>query len=342
MVNEIIAYLKKYVILPSEESYLIMALYVIHTWAIDVARSTPYVYIHSPTKGSGKTRCLEVMQTLMRNPIQALDITPAAMFRMIEEVQPTLMVDEVDTIWNGAKNDDLRKVLNGGYRRGNVVWRMHKGQPTPFNTFCPKLLAGIFNMQLPDTVRDRSIPIVMRKRQAGETVEPFYPEEAQEEADKLIAQIETWLGSGKEDLERRLPPMEDIGDRQWEIAEPLVLIAESLGIGDKCREAIRFLFKTVEGHRSKDVSILQQILEAFGDDTKVFTEELLAVLEGNWTADKLAKELAVVGIQSTTVRKGNRVLKGYKREQFAAALGELDSITITTEDENVASQGVTS
>lgn len=334
MVDAIIAYIKKYVILPSEESYLVMALFAMHTWAIGSARSTPYVYIHSPTKGSGKTRCLEVMQTIMRNPIQALDITPSAMFRMIEEQQPTLMIDEVDTIWHGARNDDLRKVLNGGYRRGNVVWRMHKGQPTPFNTFCPKLLAGIFNMQLPDTVRDRSIPIVMRKRKDGEVVEPFYPEEAQEEANKLIVQIESWYGKNKDKLMLRLPPMEDIGDRQWEIAEPLVLIAETLGIGNRARDAIRFLFKTVEGHKSKDVNILQQIMEAFGDDDKIFTEELLTSLEGNWTADKLAKELAVVGITPTTVRKGNRVLKGYKREQFAASLGELDSITITTRDDS--------
>jgi len=332
MVEDIIKYLKKYVILPSEESYLIMALYVMHTWAIGAARSTPYIYIHSPTKGSGKTRCLEVMQTIMRNPVQALDITPSALFRMIEEQQPTLMIDEVDTIWHGARNDDLRKVLNGGYRRGNVVWRMHKGQPTPFNTFGPKLLAGIFNLQLPDTVRDRSIPIVMRKRKEGEEVQAFYPEEAQEEANKLIAQIESWYGKNKDKLMKRLPPMEDIGDRQWEIAEPLVLIAESIGLGDRARDAIRFLFKTVEGHRSKDVNILQQIMEAFGEDDKIFTEELLPQLEGNWTADKLAKELSIVGIHSTTVRKGNRVLKGYKREQFAATLGELDSIVITTED----------
>jgi Protein of unknown function (DUF3631) len=333
MVDEIITYLKKYVILPSDESYLVLALYTIHTWTIGVSRSTPYIYINSPTKGCGKTRCLEVMKTLMRNPIQALDITPAAMYRMIEDQQPTLMVDEVDTIWNGAKNDDLRKVLNGGYRRGNVVWRMHKSQPTPFDTFCPKLLAGIFNMQLPDTVRDRSIPITMRAAKDDETVGAFYPEEAQEEANKLITQIEAWMKTNSEALMKRVPPMDDIGDRQWEIAEPLVLIGDALGIGDRARNAIRFLFEAVKGYKSKDVGIIQQIVEAFGDDDKIFTEELLTELGGKWTAEKLARELSNVGISSTTVRKGNRVLKGYKREQFAAVLGELDSISITLEGE---------
>ena len=40
---------------------------------------------------------------------------PAAVFRVIEETQPTLLIDEADTFLQG--NDELRGILNSGYTR---------------------------------------------------------------------------------------------------------------------------------------------------------------------------------------------------------------------------------
>ena len=47
-----------------------------------------------------------------------------------------------------------------------------------FATFCPKAIAGIG--KLPDTIADRAIPITMKRRAPGETVERFRHKAAKE------------------------------------------------------------------------------------------------------------------------------------------------------------------
>ena len=72
---------------------------------------------------SGKTRLLEVLHELVREPISTMNISDAALFRVIEAKAPTLLFDEVDSIFNPKARerglrDDLRALLNAGYRRG--------------------------------------------------------------------------------------------------------------------------------------------------------------------------------------------------------------------------------
>ena len=48
--------LRRYVILPSAAAYDAIALYTLHTWAIEAAYATPYLLIVSPEKQAGKSR----------------------------------------------------------------------------------------------------------------------------------------------------------------------------------------------------------------------------------------------------------------------------------------------
>ena len=89
------------------------------------------------------------------------------MFRKIELDRPTLLLDEVDTIF-GPKApptyEGLRALLNAGRRRGTTVPRC-VGEGTrmtvrDFPVYCPKVFAGI-GKALPDTVLDRSIVLHM-------------------------------------------------------------------------------------------------------------------------------------------------------------------------------------
>ena len=90
--------------------------------------------------------------------------------------QPTLLVDEVDAIFgNKSPREELRGILNAGYRRGAVAHRMGGSNNTElqdFSVFCPKAFAGIGDC-LPDTIADRSIPIRLKRRTRDETVERF-------------------------------------------------------------------------------------------------------------------------------------------------------------------------
>lgn len=58
---------------------------------------------------------LGALSELVSRPIVAANISSPAFFRVIEEIQPTLLIDEADTFLCG--NDELRGILNSGYTR---------------------------------------------------------------------------------------------------------------------------------------------------------------------------------------------------------------------------------
>jgi hypothetical protein len=111
---------------PSEHCVPMLALWYAHTHAADHFYVTPRLILSSVEPGSGKTRVLEVAQFLARAPEMTFPATTAALFRMVSEGPITILFDEVDTIFggkNGGNNEDLRGLLNAGYKRGATVAR---------------------------------------------------------------------------------------------------------------------------------------------------------------------------------------------------------------------------
>src|SRR6185436_16373953 len=92
-----------------------LALWVLHTYAFQLRRVTTYIGIVSPEKRCGKTTLLTLLAGLANRTIVAANISPPALFRVIEEAEPTLLIDEADTFLHG--NDEMRGMLNAGYSR---------------------------------------------------------------------------------------------------------------------------------------------------------------------------------------------------------------------------------
>ncbi|MGZ5567457.1 MAG: hypothetical protein ACXWKG_10610, partial [Limisphaerales bacterium] len=61
---------------------------------------------------------LAVLSELVCRPVVAANISSPAFFRVIEELRPTLLIDEADTFLQG--NDELRGILNSGYARSTA------------------------------------------------------------------------------------------------------------------------------------------------------------------------------------------------------------------------------
>src|SRR5262249_14214532 len=150
--------------------------------ALDAFDTTPYLNIHSPEKRSGKSRLQEVLHELVPRPEYTSRLTEAAMFRLIgsDDGPPTMLIDEIDTVFSGKpdeRSEGVRASLDAGWRRGLTVSRCvgPNNDVHRFPTFCAKSLSGIARRKaaLPDTVADRSIPIVLARRKPGEPVEKF-------------------------------------------------------------------------------------------------------------------------------------------------------------------------
>lgn len=318
-------FMRRFIVFTSEAQADVLALWILHTWAFDAAKTTPYIYVTSAEKQSGKTRVIEVLNTLARNPQPAANLTGASMFRIIEAMQPTLFVDEVDTIWSGgASNELLRGVLNSGYKWNGTVLRADLSEESgvrSFATFCPKLLAGIDNGAMPDTVMDRSIKIVLKRRKLTQPVEDFFEDELTEDIEALRGNIEDWLNANADKLAAIKPKrLDGISDRAFEICRPLLAIAErNAGWNKRARTALSELLKGDEKPLSIGAQILQsakELMEESGED-RILSAKLADA--NGVTMKRMSGILRPYGVTPTTIRTGTTVGKGYYRKDFEDA-----------------------
>jgi hypothetical protein len=340
LLDALAVFVRRYVVLRAEQGDAV-ALWIVHSHASDAAEATPYLSIRSAEKRSGKSLLLEVLGLLAARPLTTANISDAALFRAITAQHPTLLFDEVDAIFGPKARDreDLRGLLNAGYRRGGLVHRMGGAQKTTleaFEVFCPKALAGIG--RLPDTVADRSIALVLKRKSPRESVERFRRREVEQLAEPLDARVQAWADANLDALRRARPDIPDaLNDRAADVWEPLLAIADHAG-GGWPERARRAALSLSAGDEREDYSLGVRLLadcrQVFDerDCDRLATAELLDSLvaddEAPWaewrggtiTARALARLLRPYGISSRSVRLGSgETPKGYLREQFEEA-----------------------
>lgn len=330
IIDRIHALVTRYVAFAEPEQADVIALFVLHTYAFDYARTTPYLYVTSAEKQSGKTRTLEVLEQICRTATRADNLTSAVMFRLIESRRPTLMVDEVDTIFSGAKNEELRGVLNSGYKSGGFIFRAignpndEDGGIIQFNTFCPKILAGIDNGLVPDTVLDRAIRIQLKRKAPGQTVEEFYAEDVELEVEELTAAIEAWIGAQSDklaDRTRRPARIDGIGDRANEISRPLLALAELCpGWNKRARNALKALLGEDELKLSPQARALLVIRDWFdaNPDAKWIRSAIAMEITGQ-NGKRLGGWLNAYGVKVAGGTQDGERFKGYRRVDFQDA-----------------------
>src|SRR5829696_8089876 len=120
LLREIEKFLRRFVRFGDDAQAIAVTLWIAHTYVIDAADCTPYLSIRSAERRSGKTLLLEVLELLAKNAVTTASMTAPVLFRMIKDVTPTVLFDEVDTVFRQTKGGDdtnelLRGVLNAGY-----------------------------------------------------------------------------------------------------------------------------------------------------------------------------------------------------------------------------------
>jgi hypothetical protein len=155
LLDALVSFSRRYVVMSGAQA-IAVAVWTLHTHALDACEQSPYLAITSAEKRSGKTRLLDTLELLVARPWRVVMPSEAVVFRKIDAHKPTLLLDEVDAIFNpkaGANVEGLRALLNAGNRPGTQVPRC-VGQSqtlTDFSVFCAKAIAGI--KDLPETGR---------------------------------------------------------------------------------------------------------------------------------------------------------------------------------------------
>jgi hypothetical protein len=305
---------------------------------MDAWESTPRIAFLSPEPGSGKTRALEISEMLVPNPVEAVNVTPAYLFRKVgdEKGPPTILYDEIDTVFGpkARENEEIRGLLNAGHRRGAVAGRaVVKGRTVTTEeipAYCAVALAGIG--ELPDTILSRSIVVRMRRRRPGEEITPYRRRMHGPEGDKLKIRLQEWCEDIANQVDGVWPDLpEGIEDRDADLWEPLLAIADAAGGAwpDRARVSAVTLVTEAQGSTpSLGIRLLSDLRSVFGDADQMFTSEILQTLnrleEAPWgdlygkelNARGLAQRLHKYDVTSKTVRAGEETAKGYTREDL--------------------------
>lgn len=336
LLDELLATIKRFIVC-NEETAIAAVLWAVFTWFIDHVQVAPLLVITAPEPRCGKTQALDFIGRLACRPLVASNISPAAVFRVIEAHKPTLMIDEADSFLK--ENEELRGVINSGHTRQSayvvrVVGDDH--EPQSFSTWGAKALSGIGHLQ--GTLMDRAVILELRRKLKSEHVQRLRHADP-----KLFSRLASMLARLAEDagqsIQRSRPVLPDeMNDRAQDNWEPLLAIADYAG-GEwpkRARNAALRLAGVEKDSMSISTQLLADIRELFDpgldedkqpkkrSDDHVGSANLLKRLASDdlkpWatfdhgrtmTPRQLSRQLKGYGLKPKDIKQNGATIKGY-------------------------------
>jgi Protein of unknown function (DUF3631)/Domain of unknown function (DUF3854) len=324
----------------SDAASTAVALWVAFTHVHDSAPVSPLLAALSPTHRCGKSTLLAVIRRLVPRPLPSSNITEAALFRVIEKIRPTLLIDEADSFLEAREG--LRGILNSGHTPDlayvlRTVGDGAESDVRSFSTWAPKVVAMIGNP--PVTLLDRSIVVRLERKRPSEAVEPLEADDDRYEdlRRKLARFAEDFPVAAAGRPEVPVPRLNDRAQDNW---RPLLSVAETIGGGwpALASTAASILSAAEDEDGEEGTLLLADLYElfhalAFENALAIKTDTILSVLHGRedrpwrergWkreplTPTGLARLLKPFGVRPTTVNLGGERAKGYRREQLVDA-----------------------
>jgi hypothetical protein len=341
LLDDVYKFLGRFIVYPSEPARVAHTLWVEHTHVMDAWESTPRIAFLSAEKGSGKTRAMEITELLVPNPVLAINVTPAYLFRKVgdEDGAPTVLFDEIDCVFGpkAKENEEVRALINSGHRRGAHAGRcVARGSiilTEEIPSYCAVALAGLG--WLPDTILSRSVIVRMRRRAPDEPIEPYRRREHAQAGHALRDRLAAWGVAILDEATGARPEMPaGVADRDADCWEPLLAIAD-IGGGDwpaKARAAAVELVKIGrEASPSLNLRLAADLRKIFGKaealHTRAILEKLRALDDAPWNdtdnkgkvidSNQLSHRLRQYGVGPKNVTVEGVQAKGYAAADLA-------------------------
>lgn len=347
MLDALAGFLRRYLVC-TEHQLAILALWVVHTWCFEHFYVAAYLNICSPESQSGKTLCLELLQSLCGAPWLAAGADSKSVMkcllryeRRVEPGEPctlhppfTILLDDCHHTLFPFERQPLLALLNSGSR---VTSRFVSGR-VEYCVFSPKAFAG--NSSLPRSLASRCIPIVLERRSPSDLPGRFDSEdpEVRDAVSELREWLNDWTSANSDELARVSSSMPEgiasgLAPHQQGCAEPLVHIADLIGgaWSGKARASLASVFSLADA--SLSVQALSDIRASFFvKDNPEFlsSRDLLAALRAldhrPWAAwpetagRRLGALLHPFGIVSRNIHmSSDKVFRGYLLRDFQSA-----------------------
>lgn len=327
---------KRYIV-ASRGVALVGALYAFMTHCFRVFSWIGYLCFYSPAEGCGKSHAADIVGWAAARPEILVSVTEAALFRLITELCPTVVIDEAEVLTGaGDTAKALRAVLHAGNAPDDTIPRCapntHKLER--FSPWCPKIFCLIGN--LPRTLQSRCICIHMKRKSSSEKAKAFIRGRVKPELIGLGAEIAAWVQAHEAEIQRVYEslPDESFCDRGGENFAPLEAI---LTVSDPARlpefRQARFNLMNASNaereHNDISIRLFLDIKKIFGEKrveelaSTTLVEALAAIEESPWaewsrgkplSATKLAALLRPFQIFPGQIENGQR--RGYKRSDL--------------------------
>lgn len=323
------ALVRRYIALPAESADGV-ALWVAGAWSIKAAPIFPMLLITAAAMRCGKSTLAELVAAVTPRSLMVASLTPAVLFRVIDEHSPTLIMDEADT-WLTDEKSELRGIVNAGHSRTTAVVARCVGDDNTvrlFSVFAPRVLAMIGRP--PSTVLDRSIVVELRRKRADERVDRLRCDRLETEASILRRRWRRWADDRAADLDRADPDTPaELHDRAADNWRHLLAVADLAGdewVTRGRRAAAASVEATVDDTESIGVELLADVRRVFDDRDvdAISSTDVAAALAGmdgrpwaEWsqgrplTTAKLARLLKPFKVFPVDVRLPAGVKKSY-------------------------------
>jgi len=346
LLDRALDFLKRFVILPSDDAGTAMVLWAAHTHLIKAWDTTPRLAFLSAEPGSGKSLAMRLTALMCPLALEASSATTASLIRALDdpEGRPTYFIDEIDTKYGPkAKGDeDLRCLINAGHGTGGYILRNelvnNQWQPVKKSAFAAVAMAGIGNI-LPDTILTRSVVIKMRKPLPDQKVDKYRQRVHGQLGEALRDELASWADQVRDVAAQTWPALPDcIADRDEDVWGPLIVVADLAGgrWPDLARRAALSAVQSAKANSrpTLGVRLLADIQRCFDERDLLPSRELVNMLladeEAPWATigrkglepRSLAEMLHEYEIQPRPIRPNGpsgSMVRGYCRADFADA-----------------------
>jgi len=345
LLGDIARYLAEYIALPRQQVVVTTA-WVMAAWLAELWDRFPHLAITSPERRCGKTRFLQLLEHVTPRPCNTTNISPAALYRMVEQEQPTLLLDESQSIARRGSeaSEVLREILNAGIDRDAVIIRCggkNMNELQRFRVYSPKVIALIG--ALDSVLADRCLAIQMKRKTKGDAVVSYRSRVVKDKATPLAKRLAAWSKKNKQRIANTYDTIDTFHIENDRMAELLLPLQSVLQVG--CPEllpeleAYAYHLEAEEArveNESPGVLLLSAIRDILGEKSFMTTVQLIDCLiarnEEPWhrwnrggalNAESLSRLLKPYGIRP--YRKQKRLvgkvktMRGYRTSDFVEA-----------------------
>ena len=341
LLNELMTQLKRYVVVHDDASVAIV-LWVMFAWVHNIAVHSPYLVFVSAEGDCGKTTACDVVKFLSPRGHSGTELTAASIYRFVDRVRPTLIIDDADTLFK--RKPDLVTIVNAAWTRGTKIPRQGPGGLTHwFDPFCPKVIAGV-KLALLRTTMTRTIAVKMVPKLPEEKVEDF------DHVDDdtfltLRRKLTRWAADNVEALKGARPVLPPGFTNRLRMNWLLQLAIADLAGGDWPKLARRAAIRLARERREPSVGIrgLEMFRVLFATHgTEITSADVqrwfAADQDDEWaefngpgrpiTKRQIALLIADYGINPGVIHpRGSKADRGYKEEWFADAFARYLKLT---------------